>query len=161
MDIDARNSHSNPSGDKNSISDKQSTHDGVRSDTKLFSIDRRNLRSLDEMKASGMNYKGCQRDIIEAERYCKNHPSIAEDMIEKMRRRKAIDDGNRSDPYLSSIDRCNVRALHEMKTSGLNYDVDQRDVSEAERYAVYNPNIAEDLIEKMRRRKVLISELTN
>ena len=39
---------------------------------------------LDEMKASGLNYKGWQRDINEAERYCIDQSFLVQDMIEKM-----------------------------------------------------------------------------
>ena len=91
--------------------------------------------------------------LFVAKRTCVANPFLARDMIERMRRRQAIHDGNRSDPYLSSTNRHNVRALDEMKASGLNYSGWQNDFNKAERYCTHQPDIAVEMIEKMKRRQ--------
>ena len=90
------------------------------------------LAAIDAAVGDGLSYAGWQNDVKKAERFALETPALVGRFVEELRRKKALlpamARGDRSDPLLASVDAAIATPL--------SYPAWQRDVAQAERYAV-------------------------
>jgi hypothetical protein len=104
---------------------------------------------LDNLTALGtFTYDGWQADVRKAEEMHVEYPSLFDGYIERMRKKQASHDGDRSHPQLQALDN--------LKQAGLTYIGLEEDLRKAEDYHVRNlTTLFDGHLEKMREKQAL------
>eukprot|EP00961_Rhodomonas_salina_P203259 2742579-Rhodomonas_salina.1 len=103
------------------------------------------LRALDSLIGSGLCYSDWQADVDEAENYHVKYPSSFDQFLAQMKKKQAMQQGDRSHEQL--------RALDALMESGLTYQGWETDVKEAETNHVKYPSCFGSLLERIKKKQ--------
>jgi hypothetical protein len=106
------------------------------------------LKALDSLKATRLTYDGWEADARKAEDdYHVKWPILFNGFLDKMRRKQASHEGDRSHPQLQTLDK--------LKRTGLTYNGWKEDLRKAEEKHVEYPTLFDGYVEKMQRKQAL------